>query len=787
MISSLDRKLLRDLWRIKGQALAIALVIGSGVCMFVMYRSTFDSLSFTLRSYYDDQRFGDVFAAAKRAPQSLAARIAAIPGVARADTRVVAGVTLDMPDMDEPAMGRLVSVPSQGRPLLNDVYLRRGRWLAPGRPDEVIVSDSFAGRNGLEPGDTLTAVLNGTRRRLRIVGIGLSPEYIYSIRQGDLMPDPKRFGILWMDRKALAAAFDLEGSFNDVSLKLIPGAQEEDVMAALDHLLKPYGGLGSVPRSLQISHWYLSNELRQLQSMGNSLPLLFLFVAAFLLNVVLARIVTVQREQIAALKANGYANRTLGLHYAKLGFLVAAAGIVLGAIGGYFLGRNVTGMYTEIFNFPVLRYSVPPVRVLQAAGVALVAALVGVLGAVRRVAALPPAEALRPEAPSGYRETLLERIGLGRYLSPPSRMILRNLSRRPMRTVIAVGGIAAGCALVIMGNSIRDAVVGLMDEQFGVVELEDVTVTFTEPASPRALHELSRLPGVTYAEPVRSVSAHVYHGQRSRRIALQGLLPDARLSRVVDAETGPIRLPESGLVISVSLADLLDAKAGDELIVEVLEGSRPVRRMRVVQVVNQHLGTWAYLRIGELQRMMGESGISGAYMQVEPSRADELYDRLKATPRVSAVSRKQAAVDSFRQIFAKNLNVLVFFFSLFATIIAFGVVYNSARISLSERSRELASLRVLGFRRSEISYIFLGELTIVTVIALPVGFLLGWGLSTVVLKSFNTELYRFPMVLTRQAFAAAGMTVVVSALVSGLAVRRQLDRLDLIAVLKTPE
>jgi putative ABC transport system permease protein len=787
MISSLDRKLLRDLWRIKGQALAIALVIGSGVCMFVMYRSTFDSLSFTLRSYYDDQRFGDVFAAAKRAPQSLAARIADIPGVARADTRVVAGVTLDMPDMDEPAMGRLVSVPSRGRPLLNDVYLRRGRWLAPERPDEVVVSDSFAGRNGLEPGDTLTAVLNGTRRKLRIVGIGLSPEYIYSIRQGDLMPDPKRFGILWMDRKALAAAFDLEGSFNDVSLKLVPGAQEEDVMAALDHLLEPYGGLGSVPRSLQISHWYLSNELRQLQSMGSSLPLLFLFVAAFLLNVVLARIVTVQREQIAALKANGYANRTLGIHYAKLGFLVAAAGIVLGAIGGYFMGRNVTGMYTEIFNFPVLRYSVPPARILQAAGVALVAALVGVLGAVRRVAALPPAEALRPEAPSGYRETFLERIGLRRYLSPPSRMILRNLSRRPMRTVIAVGGIAAGCALVIMGNSIRDAVVGLMDEQFGVVELEDVTVTFTEPASARAIHELSRLPGVTYVEPMRAVSAHVFHGQRSRRIALQGLLPDARLSRVVDAETGLIHLPENGLVISVSLADLLDAKPGDELIVEVLEGARPVRRMRVVQVVNQHLGTWAYLRIGELQRMMGDGGVSGAYLQVEPSRAEELYDRLKETPRVSAVSRKQAAVDSFRQIFAKNLNVLVFFFSLFATIIAFGVVYNSARISLSERSRELASLRVLGFRRSEISFIFLGELAIVTLIALPVGFLLGWGLSTVVLKSFNTELYRFPLVLTRQAFAAAGMTVVVSALVSGLAVRRQLDRLDLIAVLKTPE
>jgi putative ABC transport system permease protein len=787
MISSLDRKLLRDLWRIRGQALAIALVIGSGVCMFVMYRSTFDSLSFTLRSYYDDQRFADVFAAAKRAPQSLSARISALPGVARAETRVVAGVTLDMPGMGEPAMARLVSVPSRGRPLLNDVYLRRGRWVSPERPDEVVVSDSFAVRNGLEPGDTLTAVLNGTRRKLRIVGIGLSPEHVYSIRQGDLMPDPKRFGILWMDRKALAAAFDLEGSFNDVSLKLVPGAHEEDVMAGLDHLLEPYGGLGAVPRSLQVSHWYLSNELRSLQNMGNTLPLLFLFVAAFLLNVVLARIVTVQREQIAALKANGYANRTLGLHYAKLGFLVALVGIVLGSIGGYFMGLDVTRMYTAVFNFPVLHYSVRPVRIAQAAGVALGAALLGVIGAVRRVVALPPAEALRPEAPAGYRETLLERIGLGRYLSPPARMILRNLSRRPVRTLIAVGGIAAGCALVIMGNALRDAVVGLMDEQFQVVELQDLTVTFTEPASERALHELSRLPGVTYVEPLRAVLARVYHGQRSRRIALQGLLPEARLNRVVDADSGPVRLPENGLVLSLSLADLLDAKPGDELTVQVLEGRRPVRRMRVVQVVNQHLGTWAYLRIGELQSVMGDSGLSGAFLQVEPSQAGELYRRLKETPRVFAVSRKQAGVDSFRQTFAKNLNVLVFFFSLFATIIAFGVVYNSARISLSERSRELASLRVLGFRRSEISFIFLGELAIVTLIALPAGFALGWGLSTLVLKTFSTELYRFPMILTRQAFAAAGMTVVVSALVSGLAVRRQLDRLDLIAVLKTPE
>lgn len=787
MLSAINRKLLRDLWRIKGQALAIAGVIGSGVCMFIMYRSTFDSLGITLASYYEEQRFAEVFASAKRAPESLAPRIAAIPGVAQAETRVVAGVTLDMPDMEEPAMGRLVSVPADGRPLLNDVFLRKGRWIAPNRPDEVIVSESFTQRNGLEHGDTLTAVLNGRRRQLRIVGIGLAPEYIYSIRPGDLLPDPKRYGILWMERKALAAAFDLEGSFNDVSLRLVPGAQVEDVIAELDRRLEPYGGTGAIPRSLQVSHWYLSNELEQLRNMGNTLPLLFLMVAAFLLNVVLARIVTVQREQIAALKANGYSNRDLGIHYARLGLLIALVGTALGTVSGGWLGLFVTRMYAEMFQFAKLYYELAPSRILDAAAISLGAALLGVLGAVRRVAALPPAEAMRPEAPADYRETWIERLGLGRFLSGPSRMILRNLARKPVRTLIAVGGISAGCALVIMGNSIKDAVEVLMNDQFLVLMRQDVTLSFAEPTSAKVMHELARLPGVVYAEPERAVPVRIRHGHRSRRTSIQGLVAEPRLNRLMDEEHNPIQPPAEGLVLSDTMAALLGAGVGDELIVEVQEGARPVRRLRVVQVIEQLMGLAAYMRIDAVQRMMGDDAVSGAFLQVEPSRADELYRRLKEMPRVSAVSRKAAAIESFRQIFARNLSVLVFFFTLFATIIAFGVVYNSARISLSERSRELASLRVLGFRRSEISYIFLGELAVVMLLSLPVGFVLGYGLSLATLQSFATELYRFPVVLTRQAFAAAGLTVVLAALVSGLAVRRQLDRLDLIAVLKTRE
>lgn len=789
MLRALDRKLLRDLWKIKGQVIAIALVIGAGVAMFVMYRSTFDSLGLTQRSYYDRYRFGDVFANSKRAPLGVARRIAEIPGVARAEARVVAEVTLDIPGMDEPAVGRLVSIPADGRPALNDLYLRQGRWIAPGRPDEVLVSEAFAGKHGLRPGDSLTAVLNGTRRRLQIVGIALSPEYVYSIRPGDLMPDPRRFGVLWMEGKALSAAFDLEGSFNDIVLRLVPGASEKEVMVRLDRLLAPYGGLGAVPRSLQTSHWYLQNELDQLVNVGNFLPMIFLAVAAFLLNVVLIRIVSVQREQIAALKALGYSNAALGAHYAKLSLGIALLGAVFGTLAGAQMGVGVTKLYIELFNFPELLYKLYPYRVAQAVGVALAAASLGALGAVRRVASLPPAEAMRPEAPASYNVTRLERMGLRKILSPPARMILRNLSRRPLRTAVAVLGIAAGGALVVVGFAMKGSVNALMDEQFGVIQRQDATVTFIEPASARALHELSRLPGVVYVEPLRTAPVRLVHGHLSRRTAIQGIAAGARLQRVMDINTlTSVELPAEGLVISEALAGVLGVRVGDLVTVEVLEGARPVRRISVVRLVTENMGTSAYMRIDALQRLLRDGrSLSGAALAVEESASGELYRELKDVPGVASVARKAAFIESFHENFEKNLDVLISFTLLFSVIITFGVVYNSARISLSERSRELASLRVLGFSRTEISFIFLGELTVVTVAALPFVFLLGYGLAALAFQAFASELYRFPLHVSRQSYAVAGLAVVLSALVSGLAVRRQLDRLDLIAVLKTRE
>jgi putative ABC transport system permease protein len=788
MLKALDRKLLRDLWAAKGQALAIALVIAAGVAMFTAYRGTFQSLQGTLDAYYDDNRFADVFANAKRAPLRLTRQVEALPGVAAVEARVVVDVTLDVAGLEEPATGRLISIPEQRRTMVNDLFLRSGRYLEPNRPDEVLANEAFANAHDLEPGDTVTAIINGRRRDLKIVGLALSPEYIYTIRPGEIIPDDRRFGIFWMERRALAAAFDMEGGFNDLAIQILPGASEAAVIAGVDRLLKPYGGLGAIPRKLQLSNFSVSNELMGLKTAGAVVPAIFLTVAAFLLNIVLSRMISVEREQIAALKALGYSNRALGFHYLKWALLVGGMGGVLGMLGGSAMGYGMTQMYNQYFRFPRLEYGVPEAVLLFAFLISLVAAVVGVMGAVRSAVMLPPAEGMRPEPPARYRVSWVERLGLKRWLSQVPRMVLRNIGRRPGRSTMAILGVACAEAMLITGTFALDSMDRMLEVQFERVQREDVLVTFVEPVSNASRYAVARLPGVLYHEPVRFVPARLRFGPHSRQLAITGTLPDAQLSRIVDASLREVTPAPEGLVLSSMLAQELGVKVGDQVTVEVLEGARPVRSVVVSHLVDDFMGISAYMDQRALHRMLRESRVlSGATLVVDPRQEGELYRHLKTLPAVAGVTVKRAAVENFQRTLAENMGIMITFNVLFALIIAVGVVYNGARISLSERARELASLRVMGFTRGEISSILLGELGLTTLAAMPVGLVLGYGLAGLTAKAFSNELYRFPLVLSAQTALFAVLIIGVATVASGLLVRRRLDHLDLVAVLKTRE
>jgi putative ABC transport system permease protein len=787
-LTSLNRKLLRDLWQMKAQALAIAMVVASGVAMFVMYLSTFSSLRATQQSYYEQQRFADVFASLRRAPLALAAEVAAIAGVSAVEARVVANVTLDLEGMVEPATGRLVSIPSARRPRVNDLFVRRGRWIAPGRSDEVLASEAFVLAHGLGPGDQVRAVINGRLRRLTIVGVALSPEFIYSIRPGELIPDDRRFGIFWMEREALASAFDMEGGFNDLALDLAPGVSSEAVVERLDRLLEPYGGLGALPRALQLSHWTVENELAQLQSFGFLLPLIFLTVAAFILNVALTRALALQRPQIAALKALGYTNRELGWHYLKWAFAIGAVGVVVGVAGGAWVGSMLIDLYNQYFRFPVLLFHVPAGVVAGATALTLMAAGLGAIGAVGRAVRIPPAEAMRPEAPSGYRRVALESRFVARRLGTAGRMVVRNVSRHPFRAAASIFGISFAVAILMIGFVFAQAIERLILTQFWDAERQDVTINFVEPRSERARYELARLPGVIAVEPQRTVPVRIHAGHHERYLAVTGIPDTQRLRRIVDREGQPTDLPPSGLVLSEILAQVLDVRPGDTVTLDVLEGHRPVRTVMVTGLVDDIMGLSAYMNAGALHDLMRESGVvSGALLVVDAREEERLSRELKAMPAVAGVGFKRAVLRNFRDVMAANMNLSIGINLVFAGIIAFGVVYNAARVSLSERSRELASLRVLGFTRGEISLILMGELAVLTLAALPAGAVFGYLLAALIVGSIESEVYRFPLYVSTQAVAQSFLGIIAAATVSGLLVRRRLDRLDLVAVLKIRE
>ncbi len=788
-MSALGRKLVRDLRHMRGPLVAIGLMAASGVAVFVAMRSMHGYLRGTQERYYDQYRFARVFAHVTRAPTSGAARLAALPGVDAVEPRVVFDVSLDVPGLPEPAIGRLVSVPEGAQPRLNQLYLRRGRLVSRERADEVVVSEAFARANGLEIGDAFAAVLNGRWQRLRVVGWALSPEFIYEIRGGtDIFPDNRRFGVIWMGRRALEAAFGMRGAFNDVTLTLARGAIEADVIATVDRELARYGGVGAYGRDDHVSHRFVTDEIQETSVTSVVIPAIFLGVTAFLLHVVITRLVGTQRDQIAVLKAFGYPNVTVGRHYLLLALAPVALGVVLGAGLGIWFAVELAGVYARFFQFPVIRYAQDPGVVVLAAAIALGAALVGGIGAVARAVALPPAAAMRPEAPARYRQGLAERLGLARRVALPTRMIMRSLERRPVKAALGLAGIAFAAGIIVTGGYAFDAVDYMKELQFHEVQREDMTVLFQYPRSVGARHALARLPGVAAVEPFRIAPVRLRHGPRAERTALLGLDSAAVLHRVVDRKRRRHAVPERGLLLTTMLGERLGVGPGDTVRVEVLEGRRPVRHVAVAGLVDEVVGMTAYADLAATNRLVGEGRvISGAWLAVDHDARDALYGTIKRLASVSGATVRETALVGFERTIAESFRISLTMIIAFACLIAAGIVYNGARVSLSERGRELASLRVLGFTRGEVARMLLGEHAWLTACAIPAGLAIGFGFSWLVAERFGTELFRVPLVVSARTYLFAVAVVVAAAALSALAVRRRLDRLDLVAVLKTRE
>ncbi|MCA9608331.1 MAG: FtsX-like permease family protein [Myxococcales bacterium] len=789
MVSALDRKLLRNLRTLAGQGITIALVVAAGIATYVCLQGTWRSLIRSRDTYYEQNRFGDVFASVSRAPLSVADRVERIDGVALAYPRVTELVSLPFDDEPEPAAGQIIGLPTDGQqPPLNGVVLTNGRWPDPGHPEEVLLLTSFADARGIEPGDPLDAILNGSRRELSVVGTALAPEFVFAMEPGQAMPEPNKFAVIWMFEDAVRAAFQLEGAFTDVVVQLQPGASEAAVIDALDRMLEPYGGFGAVGRDLQSSNYFLTEEIDQLENMATVAPIIFLGVAAFLLNVVLARLIHLQRPQIAALKALGYDDRAIAFHFVKLVSVVVVLGAVIGVGLGAWLGQGMTEMYTEWFHFPSLTFYLDAKLAIVGILVSLVAALVGAGFAVRGILALPAAEAMRPPPPARYSRSLLERMGLMALFGTSARMVFREITRRPLRTALSALGISMAVAIMVAGRFGMDAFEHLIDVTFQTAMTEDLAVSFLHPTPERTVRELGHLPGVTRAEGMRFVPVRFSSGHRHRDSVIEGHPADLTLRTLYDIDGEIVHVPAEGVLLEGTLAEILGVGVGDTVSVQVREGQRGTHEVPVTGIVDTMYGLQGFMRIETLNRLLAEGRtVNYVVLDVDPAHMDDVRRRLRDMRGVHGIFQRTALIERVRAQTGQTWGAMTFILTLFAVTIAIGVVYNNARVALSMRSRDLASLRVLGFTRAEISAVLLGELAVQVLLAIPIGLWLGDLMAAAIMSGADPERYRMPVIISSQTYAFAAAVTMAAGLVSALLVRRKLDRLDLIGVLKTRE
>jgi putative ABC transport system permease protein len=790
-VRAINRKLQRDLLKSKAQILSIAAVFACGVASVIAMRSTLDSMQQARDRYYREARFPSVFASLRRAPERVALQISSIDGVAAVDTRVAADALLRVPGLNESATGHFVSVPDDGQPLLNTLYVRRGRFLSPRSDTEVLINEHFAEANKLSPGDTLSAVINGRWRELIVVGVVLSPEFIHDAIPSaglGMFGDSKHTAILWMRRNALGPLYDMDGAFNDVTLLLTSRANEKEVIASLDRLLTRYGGGHAYARKDQLSNNIVSGEIEQLRVFGTAMPVIFISVAIFLLNVVLSRLITTQREEIAALKAFGYGNGAIAKHFLGYPIAVAVIGSIEGVALGIWAGSKYTMLYTSFFRFPVFEHTTRVELIIVSVSICTLAAIVGALAGVRVAVALPPAEGMRPPSPPVFKRLWLERLGLQGLLSPALRMTMRNLERRPLRTLASIIGVALAAAILVVGTFAFDSAGYMSDLQFRQVEREDMTVSFMQVRPERAAREVAHIKGVTRVEPYRSTPVRIRSGHRSRQILVTGLSMESQLRRIVDRDSRTYNIPASGIVLTSAVAEILHVKAGDTVSLEILEKGDRTRNVVVAALADELIGMSGYMEMRELNRVIGEGRvISGAYLSIDPAFRASVVDELNNIPGVGGTATRQAMLESFDKQIADSLRLTVMIVVSLASVVSVGVIYNGIRIALSERSRELASLRVLGFTKRESAALLFGEQGIVSMLGTPAGLVLGLGLAYWIAIGFKSELYRFPVVVLPHTYLFAVAVIVAGGIGAAVLMKRRVYNLDLVAVLKTRE
>lgn len=787
----LHKKLLRTLLKTPGQSLAVIMVVLCGTACYICIASAYRNLLLTRDTYYAQYRFADFEIHVDRVPHTVAMKLTELAGVRHVRGRIVQDVKVDVAGKREARVGRLISMPDVREPVLNDICLVRGRYFSEGAQNEVIVNERFAEQNGLSPGDRIEVSIETRKYPMRIVGTALSPEYVYMIRNvQELVPSPERFGVLWAPAPFVETALDMREACNNI----VGDVDDPDALGAiLDHAedrLDSYGVFAKTKREDQISNRFLADEIRGLGVSARIVPGIFQGIAALILLVLLNRMVRTERTQIGLLKAFGYSNLTVSWHYIQFALILALAGAI-GAFGvGQWLAYEMIQIYVSIYQFPLLEARVYPDVLTRSVAIALGFAAVGAVSAATRAARIHPAESMRPESPRFAHRVWLERFdAVWRRLTFTGKMILRNISRNSFRAGVNVIGVMVSAGILIVGFFTIDALRYGLRFQFYEMQHQDVKVSFQREHGRDAFYDVTRFAHTRRAEPVLEYPFEIRNGWRKKDIIVTGLPRDAELQRLLSSEGETIDIGETGLVLEEHLSQTLGIGVGDLVTLKPLMGRVTKEREVVVsKVVRQFLGVAAYMNVDALSRLLDEPFvINAALLRLDTGREADLNHELRDVAGIASIVSRTDAYQAVLATLAQSMKIMNVMLVLFAGVIAFAVIYNVTSVSLAERQRELASLRVLGLTVGEVGRIMYVENFVLGAMGLLLGYPFGLAVCRLIIRAYDSDLYRLPFHVETRTYVITALLTSAFVCVANLAVRHKVIALDLVEVLKERE
>jgi putative ABC transport system permease protein len=787
------KKIWRDLMARKGSILALVVIVSIGIGFYVSMAAVYIDLNTSRENYYKKYKLADFMISMKRAPAWAVEDLKNLWNIRSVRGRVSMGVLLDIPGKVEPVSGTAISMPEKRVPVLNDLLLKRGCWFSGTGNREVILNDDFAKANDLRPGSRIKVLLLDKQHDFLVVGTAMSPEFVSLIPEGGgFAPDPERFGVVYLPEKFLQESCDLEGAWNQVIGKVHDKSRCTllNTLDIAEEVLEPYGVTNAIPAEDHISVKFIDDELQGVKTSVTIMPAIFLAVAVLVLNVMITRMVAQQRSVIGTMKALGYFPGAIIRHYLCYGIIIGLLGGIFGIAFGYWMQSALLGVYRDMFALPSIIPHFYPLIFLKAILISIGFSVFGTIQGIRSASHLEPAAAMRPPPPEKGGRVLIERIPfLWKPLPFRCKMIFRAIFRNPFRSSVSIFASMISTALILSALANVDSLHYLMSYEFEKVSHQDITVSLRNPKGLELSSELMRMPSISGTEPQLLIVCDFKNGALKKRSGVTGMIRNNILNTPLDKNGTPVAIPETGLILSKKLAEILYLKTGDHVRLRPLIGRRTEVIASVAGIVDTYLGLSAYADIGYLSRLLGEELSANIVLGKTCNKSEwkNLYSALKKRPAVVGISERTRSLTQMDERFGKVMGTMIFMTVFFAGLIAFGSILNTALVSLSERSREVGTLRVLGYTPAQITWIFSGESHLLNSVGIVLGLIAGIGLSKLVSAAYSTELYRFPSVIYPSRLVISAILMFFFITLAQLIIYRMITRFPWLEVLKVKE